>query len=264
VTGDLYSHSFFSAIGAGSERSAKNIVPIVMGLVRPTSVVDVGCGTGAFLSCFKEHGVRRVLGIDGEWAKPTLTPDEFQVADLSKPLAIGTRFDLVVSLEVAEHLEPSSATGFVRSLTALGPIVLFSAAVPHQGGTGHLNEQWPDYWANLFSDAGFELVDCLRMRLWDNSDVNWWYSQNSFLYVERARLASFRAECPELVAMGPVSLRLPHPQNYLNQVALRDRQYWSSWSTERIKRAIVRRLAKYTRFLRTGGNVPPGRSSSSE
>jgi SAM-dependent methyltransferase len=214
-----------------------------LALVRPTSIVDVGCGTGSFLSVFKKNGVREVLGVDGDWAKPDLAPGEFQPADLSKPLALNRRFDLVMSLEVAEHLEPSSADAFVRSLVGLGSVVLFSAAIPYQGGTGHKNEQWPDYWVARFAREGYELVDCLRARLWNNREVEWWYAQNIFLYVERERLAAMRREHPELDAPG-LPLRLPHPENYVAQVKLRERQYWSSWSLQRIRDGFARRLTK--------------------
>jgi SAM-dependent methyltransferase len=240
----LYEESFFSNIREGAQRSASHIVPLVMTLVRPTSVIDVGCGTGSFLSVFKKNGVREVFGVDGQWAKPELAPGEFQPADLSKPLSLGRRFDLVVSLEVAEHLDPSSADAFVRSLVSLGPVVLFSAAIPYQGGTGHVNEQWPDYWATRFAREGYEQIDCLRSQLWTNREVEWWYAQNTFLYVERAQLASMQSAHPELRAPSGLPLRMPHPENYLHQVRLREQQYWSSWSPRRIMDGLARRLTR--------------------
>jgi SAM-dependent methyltransferase len=247
VTNGLYSDSFFSSIREGSERSAAQIVPIVTDLLRPESVIDVGCGTGAFLNSFKSHGVRDVLGVDGEWAQPLLDTSEFRRADLSKPLGVDRRFDLVVSLEVAEHLPASSARTFVQSLAGLGPLVLFSAAIPHQGGTGHLNEQWPDYWAGLFSEHGFGLVDCFRAQLWDNREVEWWYAQNMFLYAAADRLEPLQRNRLELATASGLPLRLVHPSAYLYQVALRNEQGRRSNRLRllptRIVRSIARRIA---------------------
>ena len=63
--------------------------------------------------------------------------------DLAQPLQIDRRFDLALSLEVAEHLPPECGSEFVQTLTDLSSVILFSAAIPFQGGTDHLNEQWP-------------------------------------------------------------------------------------------------------------------------
>jgi SAM-dependent methyltransferase len=246
VTNGLYSDSFFSSIREGSERSAAQIVPIVTAMIRPASVIDVGCGTGAFLNCFKTHGVRDVLGVDGEWAKPLLDTSEFRRADLSKPLGVDRCFDLVVSLEVAEHLPDSTARTFVQSLAGLGPLVLFSAAIPHQGGTGHLNEQWPDYWASLFNEHGFGLVDCFRAQLWNNRDVEWWYAQNMFLYAAIDRLDPLLRKRLESATAGSQPLRLVHPGAYLYQVWLRQGQgrRWNGLRLlpTRIVRSIARRI----------------------
>src|SRR5205085_11975533 len=109
--------------------------------------------------------------------------DRFRAIDLREPFELPRTFDLAVSLEVAEHLPASSASAFVESLTRLAPAVLFSAAVPHQGGWNHLNEQWPQYWAEIFARHGFFPVDCLRERFWDRPNVRWWYAQNMVLYL---------------------------------------------------------------------------------
>ena len=189
--GQSYSRKFYAAQQPDSIRSADVIVPIVTELTRPNSVVDVGCGTGAWLSVFKKLGVQDIVGIDGEWIDPNslhIQPGKFQAADLSRPLRLGRKFDLVISLEVAEHLPASSATTFVDSLANLGPVVLFSAAIPHQGGTRHVNEQWPDYWVRMFESRGFRVIDCIRRRVWNNPEVQWWYAQNTFMFATEAYL----------------------------------------------------------------------------
>ncbi len=154
-----YTQKFYKDQSVGSRRSAEAIVPLVLTLIKPQSVIDVGCGLGIWLSVFKEFGVKDVFGIDGDHVDRSMLqiPNErFTAFDLKKPIPINRQFDLVISLEVAEHLPEDCAKTFIHSLTGLGPVILFSAAIPFQGGTNHLNEQWPDYWANHFNDNGYE------------------------------------------------------------------------------------------------------------
>lgn len=181
----IYGDAFFSSFRQDSLRSAEIIVPLIDNLVHPRSVVDIGCGLGLWLSVFKKQGVSRVLGIDGDYIareQMLLTNDEFMAVDLSTPFHLEDIFDLAICLEVAEHLPPSSARGFVDSLTRLAPYVLFSAATPGQAGTSHLNLQWPDYWHRLFDHAGFVALDPIRPLIWQDYRVAWWYRQNCFLY----------------------------------------------------------------------------------
>jgi SAM-dependent methyltransferase len=217
----LYGSDYHLALRDGARRSAEVIVPLVLRLWPARSVIDVGCGLGAWLAVFREHGVEDVLGVDGDYvdrAALAIPPGRFAAVDLEQPLALGRTFDLVASLEVAEHLPPGRAATFVESLTRLGPAVLFSAAAPHQGGEHHVNERWPAYWAGLFAERGFAAVDCLRRRVWADERVEWWYAQNAVLYVERGRLSAspaLRAEC-ERDAGPPLSL--VHPKRFLEWV----------------------------------------------
>jgi SAM-dependent methyltransferase len=207
-----YTETFFQDLREGALRSAAVIVPLVLHLIRPRSVVDVGCGTGAWLATFARHGVADYLGVDGFTPAGLLEipRDRFLAADLTRPLTLGREFDLAVSLEVAEHLPGSAAGTIVESLTRLAPAVLFSAAIPGQGGTGHLNEQWPDYWARLFADHGFGPVDALRPRIWHEEHVEFWYAQNTMLYVAEGRQGEF-PNLQEAAAVGP-PLAAVHPR----------------------------------------------------
>jgi SAM-dependent methyltransferase len=207
-----YGPAFFGAQRGGSRRSARRIVPLVIDLVRPRHVVDVGCGTGSWLVAFREHGVEDIWGVDGAHAAEYLEipPDRFLPHDLTTPLQLARRFDLVVSLEVAEHLAPDRAPVFVDSLIRLGPVILFSAAIPYQGGTHHVNEQWPEYWAGLFDQHDYEVVDAIRPRIWNDPDVEWWYAQNTLLFVHR----DCRSRFPQRGPSGPLSV--VHPRKYLD------------------------------------------------
>jgi len=206
-----------------SVESAKRIVPIMMQLVRPKSIVDVGCANGELLQVCREKGVRDVFGIDGPWVqkKNLRIPENlFMPADLEKPVRIGRTFDLVISMEVAEHLHEQAAKTFVDTLTGLGPVILFSAAIPLQSGANHLNEQWPEYWKKLFDRKGYVLVDCIRRRLWDDNDVTFWYAQNSFLYVRKDYLKKDKTLRKEFETSPPFPLTAIHPKIYLTYARL--------------------------------------------
>lgn len=171
-----YTNGFFSALGDGSRRSAHEIVPLILDLVRPASVIDLGCGNGIWLSVFREAGITDLVGVDGDYiAREKLEIPEmlFHPHDLTTSFDLDRRFDLALSLEVAENLPESFATLLVESLTRLSPVVLFSAAIPFQGGTQHVNEQWQDYWARHFQDCGYIAVDCVRPKVWQNERVDY-------------------------------------------------------------------------------------------
>jgi SAM-dependent methyltransferase len=213
-----YPDTFYRRRQQGTARSAREVLPFVLGAVRPRSVIDVGCGTGDWLAVCRELGVADVYGVDGDWVtrdRLRIPADCFLAADLRRPVRLGRPFDLVVSLEVAEHLPADCAADFVASLTGLGPVVLFSAAAPFQGGVGHLNEQWPAYWAAHFARHGYVHVDCLRGRFWDNPRVCWWYAQNALLWVRAERLADYPALRREHDPSGQPRA-LVHPRKYLD------------------------------------------------
>lgn len=166
----------------------REVVPLVMDMVKPSSVLDVGCGTGTWLSAFEEAGIRDYLGIDGAYVQSTqlkIPAEKFKPVDLKAPWTLNRTFDLVVCLEVAEHLPQSSADMFVEALTCHADTILFSAAIPHQGGQHHINEQWPEYWQQKFAHHGFYFHDSVRSKIWSNEKVEWWYRQNIFLITRK-------------------------------------------------------------------------------
>jgi SAM-dependent methyltransferase len=208
----FYNPAYYDAITAGSLRSARVVLPLVLEALEPASVLDVGCGTGAWASVFSELGVPDVVGVDGDYVDRSrlLVPEEnFIASDLERPLHVGRRFDLVTSLEVAEHLAPTAAREFVASLVRHADAILFSAAIPRQGGENHLNEQWPEYWAALFAEHGYVAVDYLRPRVWHHPEVELWYQQNLLMFVRPQRLDA----APRLSATDK-PLSLVHPRLY--------------------------------------------------
>lgn len=160
------------------------IVPLILRYLHPTSVLDVGCGTGTFLRTFYDAGITDILGIDGSWVNTdNLYIDKiyFKKTDLEKPLYLEKCFDVALCLEVAEHLKPGSADILVSSLVAHSKIIIFSSATINQGGQNHVNEQYFDYWQQKFAAFGYEYYDFFRPLLWNSNDVDWWYRQNTFI-----------------------------------------------------------------------------------
>ena len=187
-----YDAAFYADQADGSLRSARVIAPIVRDLVQPASVLDVGCGLGTWLAAFAELGVTDFLGIDGDYvdrAKLKIPADRFRAVNLAEPPALGRTFDLAVCLEVAEHLPEKSSPKLVKLLTESAPVVLFSAAIPAQAGTDHINERSPAFWRGLFAERDYVRLDPVRPRVLRDRRVEWWYQQNTFLFVRQSALA---------------------------------------------------------------------------
>ncbi len=214
-----YTAAFFEASENVGREAARVIVPIVLGLVQARSVVDVGCAEGAWLSVFRENGVDDLVGIDGSYIAPDrrlVSATQWVSRDLAEPIRLDRIFDLVVCLEVAEHLPATRAAAFVEDLTRLAPVVLFSAAIPFQGGVAHINEQWQDYWAEHFSAIGYSAVDAVRPLVWTHPQVKWFYAQNTLLYVRHDVLDRHPALSAARAATLLRPLRVVHPQKYLS------------------------------------------------
>jgi SAM-dependent methyltransferase len=180
-----YSDTFYQYIESGARQSAQAVSTLIMAALPVTSVLDVGCGRGVWLSEWEKAGVADVVGIDGSYvdqANLAIDPQHFCPRDLMEPFDLGRRFDLVQSLEVAEHLPHATARGFVESLVRHGDIVLFSAAVRGQGGEHHVNEQPLQYWRELFAPFGFAAFDAVRPRLAGQRTVEPWYRYNTIIY----------------------------------------------------------------------------------
>lgn len=164
--------------------AAREIVPWIMQHLNPASVADVGCGIGTWLKVFEENGVADYVGVEEpgiDTRKLLVDVSRIHLKDLQHPFTLERPFDLAICLEVAEHLKPSAADTIVKSLVGVSKIILFSAAIPHQGGQNHLNEQWPTYWQKKFEAHQFYFSDLVRFNFWENPKVEWWYKQNMFL-----------------------------------------------------------------------------------
>ena len=107
MSGHEYSHDFYSYIDAGSRRSARAVAAILLAEMKISSLLDIGAGHGAWAAEWLAAGVKSVQAVDGDYVQPdqlAVPKKNFKAHDLSTPLDLKKRFDLVQTLEVAEHL----------------------------------------------------------------------------------------------------------------------------------------------------------------
>jgi SAM-dependent methyltransferase len=185
---NFYTDQFYSNQVDYSIQSARIYAKIISELLAPCSVVDFGCGRGTWLKAFKEQGAQYLLGLDGPWNNQSKMVDPeiiFKEQDLNKEIRLENKkkFDLALSCEVAEHLEPCNSETFVKSITRHSDAVVFGAAYTKQGGQNHINERPHSFWAELFIKCGFQPFDIFRSVVYGNPKVCYWYQQNTFLYL---------------------------------------------------------------------------------
>lgn len=193
-----YSDNFYRNMkdGAASNlTSANTVVPFLLKIFPDiTSVVDVGCGIGAWASAFFMGGVLDIIGLDGEWVSANdliIAKSQFRRCDLEEKIEIGRRFDLAISTEVGEHLSPGRADSFVEDMTRLSDIVVFGAAITNQGGTHHMNEQRQSYWKKKFENQGYVAFDLIRPAFQNNPKVLYEYTQNTLIYVKQEKIERY-------------------------------------------------------------------------
>lgn len=206
-------------------QSANVIVPLLARKFGPRSVADFGCGVGDWLAAFAESGVPQLQGLDGPWV-----PQEnlqipracFQLTDVTRPIVLPARVDLAICLEVAEHIPEASAGCLLDSLTAAADVVVFSAAIPGQGGYEHVNERFQQDWVDRFAARGYQAFDLIRPEVWTDSRVSVWYRQNLLVF---ARLEAVKRHALQPV---PFVASIVHPEIYLAKLDPR------SWSLRQI------------------------------
>jgi SAM-dependent methyltransferase len=233
----IYDQDFFDYIEGGARQSARIIIPLIAGLTRVRSVLDVGCGRGVWLREWNIHGVKDFIGVDGSYVNDgqlVIAPEKFVRHDVSKPFNLGRRFDLVQSLEVGEHVLEACADTFVANIAVHGDFILFSAAVPGQGGEFHVNEQPHSYWRDKFLDYGFRAFDWLRPQILKITRVQPWYRYNTLLFMresifDRASAELLNAEIPPerpVPTLAPLSWRIRNgllaqlPRNAVHRLAI--------------------------------------------
>lgn len=216
-----YGHDFYVDRHQNTAYSARTILSHVLDVLPPVhSAIDFGCGVGTWLAVLRERGISEIQGIDGPWVERDLLEipaENFRPVNFEETIIHGKRYDLAISLEVAEHISKGSADTFVDSLVGASDFILFSAAVPFQSGVGHVNEQWPDYWTAIFAAREYGVLDFVRKKIWNDRKIPVWYRQNILLFARRERISSgvptglggYENHSP---------LTLVHPDLYLSKV----------------------------------------------
>ena len=212
----IYDKEFYDRIGGPSLRSARIIAPFVVDIVKPRNIIDFGCGAGSWLKAFAEcDGVKEIQGLEfGDIEHSTLFIDQEKIKkfDLTRRYNSPQRYDLAISLEVAEHVAEEFAPTIVNSLVSASDIVLFSAAIPNQAGRNHVNLQFPSYWAKLFAKHNYLVLDLIRPNFWNNTDIEVWYRQNMLLFVSEKALRSGAISSCDKSSQPPPLLDMVHPE----------------------------------------------------
>jgi len=233
--GYRYSEDFYRYIEAGSIRSASVVVPLVLRELSPVSVLDVGCGAGAWLSEYRNCGITDYFGVDGAYVQQSsllISAGHFQSQDVAQAFDLGRRFDLVQCLEVGEHLPAVSSDTLIGNLVRHGDKVLFSAATPGQGGENHINEQTHEFWRLLFAKHGYKPFDMVRPVIRGVAAVASWYRRNIVLYVAEAAVPAL----PPAVKRSGITddRRIPGMTSFAYRVQARALSFLPDWCVSRI------------------------------
>jgi 2-polyprenyl-3-methyl-5-hydroxy-6-metoxy-1,4-benzoquinol methylase len=182
-----YNQKFYQRLSEQATKSSDALVPIIYEKLRPGSILDVGCGHGTWLKKWSSY-VPDIFGVDGKWVEEKnleIPSENFMKIDLEKSFDLKKKFDLVTCLEVAEHVTVDSKDLFINSLVTHSDIILFSAAIPEQGGDNHYNEQWPSYWVEEFKKRDYVYLDPFRHLIWKNENIRYYYRQNIILFAHK-------------------------------------------------------------------------------
>ena len=187
---NIYDEQFWGPKrGNYNYRSAKIILPMIFKYYKPDSMIDIGCGIGTWLSAALELGIENLQGIDCNEISEDflLVPRKYiSIDDLeTHKNKDNKKYDIAVSVEVAEHLNNSASEHFIKMLTSYSKVIIFSAGIPYQDGEHHINCQPPKFWYDIFSKyeyVCFDFRDKL-MNMWE--EINPCYSQNLLLYVHK-------------------------------------------------------------------------------
>ena len=222
----FYTKKFYLRDYDRTSKSARSVIPLLLSAYSESgnplqSVIDVGCGRGVWLDEFVKKGVGLVKGRDGEWvqsANPLVGPEEFEATDLAQPFSELRKYDLAMTLEVAEHIDEESADTFVASLVKLSDNVMFSAAIKGQGGQHHVNERPLSYWIEKFKAHEFEVYDPIRPHVWADESVCWWYRQNIVVFCRSG--SAMQSVWQKLHDDAPHVFDLAHPIGFGQKASL--------------------------------------------
>jgi SAM-dependent methyltransferase len=174
-----YTESYYENITEDATRS-RDAVFEILGIDKSVTVVDCGGGTGGW-----GVGLKNYTCIDYRVPLDALliNPEQYIDQDLRKPFNMGEKFDVVISCEVIEHLEEEFTDTFIDNVCRLvkdDGVIIFSGAVPNQGGNNHLTERFQTHWAKKFRERGFYGTQhpCIKR----DERIALYYRQNIVIY----------------------------------------------------------------------------------
>jgi 2-polyprenyl-3-methyl-5-hydroxy-6-metoxy-1,4-benzoquinol methylase len=174
----IYDSDFFDAANKAKLLSSNKVAKIIDMNFNFSSILDIGCGMGLYLYEFKKMG-KDVLGCDSSECGIRMASQEITIfyADVTKPIILNRKFDLVLCFEVAEHIRKKFSRQLVKNCTHYANSVVFTAAPKGQGGVGHINEQSKNFWISLFMEHEFkynkDLSRKVREQMRKENTVSW-------------------------------------------------------------------------------------------
>jgi hypothetical protein len=131
--------------------------------IKPTSLLEFGCGVGWYCDYISGQGTNPVHGIEPEPMDPECFKNEgckqfcFDATSQEEPDGMLEHYDMVLSLEVMEHIPREHHTKMFDYLASKKPrVVLFSGARPGQGGHGHIAERPEKEWISEWESRGYK------------------------------------------------------------------------------------------------------------
>ena len=185
----MYNATYYACVDGDAMRSRDPMSESIIADLKPRTLIDAGCGTGALMEAIRDRGVE-TCGLEYSDAglvrcrQRGLTVRPYNILRDAIPGDLTER-DVAISFEVAEHLPESGADRLVDLLCGLSNVVVFSAAEPGQGGNEHLNEQPHAYWIAKFASRGWQfdrsLSEAWRQQ-WTERQVAWFYTANLMIF----------------------------------------------------------------------------------
>ncbi len=190
----LYKPKFYASVTLRAQTTAEIVTELISSTFTISSFIDIGCGDGLWSRKMLEKCDNKIKGyaIDLPGVRPKelqQVASDIQFIELnlnSNPYIPERQFDLAFCTEVLEHLEEHAALLLLNSIAANCDLLVFSAAVPGQGGTGHINEHPQEYWDSQLQKRGFRPFDVIRPAIIE-LEVPSYYKNNLILYVQLQR-----------------------------------------------------------------------------
>lgn len=244
-----YEQMSMRMVGANNLSSAEIIVPMLIELINPKSVIDIGCATGVWLSQFQKQNIS-ITGVDGNWVKnhkSFINKRDIVYYDFesNKNFPINTTYDLAICLEMAEHVSRKMSDKLISILTSLSDVIYFSAATPNSGGRHHVNERWQSYWCKKFKEQNYILIDAIRPKIFTNKKCCYFYAQESFIYINKNKIREFPLLSKYI--RDDVLLDIVHPELFMNQIVKPSHEWSYLFSLQ--KKLINSMLEKYLKNI---------------